>query len=417
MCRGGADYHNGLRRIRITRRWILAFLVIVPTFLTRASVAADQPTPALVNQPRGSGKALFESKGCTQCHTIWGAQGEDRSGSDLGRTGSWRDLMQFAGALWNHTPQMLERLGKKGIARAPLSSDELAELASYVFFARFIGEPGNIERGKNLFEQRSCARCHQLGGRGGTVGPRLDELKPFMSSFFLAQALWNHGPMMAAKMNELHVDRPRFEDSDAADLVALLRGEPQSAAQADLAYAQAGSPQAGRNIFLRRGCNKCHAIDGTGGTVGPDLNALQSAVHVSQLIGTLWNHGPSMWAKMEELGIPFPRFTDAEMSNLLAYLYYVQYMGKKGDATRGAELFRQKSCAGCHTVRGEGGKRGPDLTAVGAPRSPLQWASAMWNHAPAMEKTLRDTQVTWPRFEDDEMRDLVEFLRSSTQGK
>jgi len=41
----------------------------------------------------------------------------------------------------------------------------------------------------------------------------------------------------------------------------------------------------------------------------------------------------------------------------------------------------------------------------------------MWNHAPAMEKTLRDTQVTWPRFEDDEMRDLVEFLRSSTQGK
>lgn len=411
------DYRSGLRPVWIICGWILAFLLIVPPRLAHTSVAASQAEVGLPNQPLGGGKAMFESKGCARCHGIWRPQAEGRSGPDLGRTGAWRDLMQFAGALWNHTPQMLELQRKQGIARASLSSDELAELAGYVFFARFIGEPGNVERGKTLFEQRSCARCHQLDGRGGTSGPRLDELKPFMSSFFLAQALWNHGPMMAAKMNELKVARPRFEANDAADLVALLRGEAQSAAPADLAYAQAGNPQAGRNLFLTRGCGKCHAIGGTGGTTGPDLNAMHSAVRVSELIGTLWNHGPSMWAKMEELGIPFPRISDSEMSDLFAYLYYVQYIGQKGNATRGAELFRQKSCVNCHTVGAEGGKRGPNLTALGAPRLPLQWASAMWNHAPAMEKTLRDEQVTWPRFEDDEMRDLVEFLRSPTQGQ
>jgi len=396
---------------------MIVFLLIVPPFLARTTTGQDEPQALLPDQPLGSGKALFESKGCAQCHAIWGTKTEGRIGPDLGRNGSWRDLMQFAGALWNHTPQMLEKQREQGVTRATLSSDELAQLASYVFFTRFIGEPGNVERGKNLFKQRSCAHCHQLAGRGGTVGPRLDELKPFMSSFFLAQALWNHGPMMAAKMAALKVARPQFEGNDVADLVALLRGEAASAAPVDLAYAQAGNPQLGQHLFQTRGCSRCHAIGGTGGAVGPDLSQLPSAVHLSELIGTLWNHGPAMWAKMQALGIPFPRFTDSEMSNLLAYIYYVQYIGQKGDATAGEVLFQQKSCANCHTVGSEGTKRGPDLAAVGAMRSPLQWAAAMWNHAPAMEKTLRQAQVSWPQFENDQMRDLVEFLRSRTKRK
>ena len=36
----------------------------------------------------------------------------------------------------------------------------------------------------------------------------------------------------------------------------------------------------------------------------------------------------------------------------------------------------------------------------------------MWNHAPAMEAKLSEMQLEWPRFEGEEMRDFVEFVRS-----
>jgi hypothetical protein len=36
----------------------------------------------------------------------------------------------------------------------------------------------------------------------------------------------------------------------------------------------------------------------------------------------------------------------------------------------------------------------------------------MWNHAPTMEKLVQEKGLQWPKFEGDEMRDLVEYIRS-----
>ena len=398
---------------------VVGTLILLMTFAfapqARAGDGDARETPP--SQPFAEGKLVFEAKGCARCHNVWGSNGEAHVGPDLGRTGSWRDIMQFAGALWNHTPTMVEKMRAQQMERPKLSPDEMGTLAGYLFFAKFLGEPGDIERGKNLFEQRACTRCHQLGGRGGTAGPRLDELRPYMSSFFLAQALWNHGPTMATKMEELKVIRPRFEDDDAAHLVAFLRSDAPGAAPLELAYAQAGNPRTGKTLFQEKGCIKCHAIGGTGGTVGPDLGQPRPQLHVAQMVGALWNHGPTMWAKMKDLGVPFPKLTDTEMSDLFAYLYYVQYMGQSGNVARGNDLFREKSCSGCHAAGGEGSKVGPDLAVPDAVRSPLHWASAMWNHAPEMGKKIIETHSSWPRFDDDQMRDLVEFLRSRSHGK
>jgi hypothetical protein len=42
----------------------------------------------------------------------------------------------------------------------------------------------------------------------------------------------------------------------------------------------------------------------------------------------------------------------------------------------------------------------------------------MWNHAPAMKEKAAQEQIAWPRFEGDEMRDLVAFLRAGdTRGE
>ena len=56
---------------------------------------------------------------------------------------------------------------------------------------------------------------------------------------------------------------------------------------------------------------------------------------------------------------------------------FVRSLGKTpvkpppGNAAHGAEIFRGKgACAGCHSIRGEGGIAAPELSTVGETRSP-----------------------------------------------
>jgi len=54
---------------------------------------------------------------------------------------------------------------------------------------------------------------------------------------------------------------------------------------------------------------------------------------------------------------------------------YVRSLGRipakpvPGDPAHGAEIYRSKGCAGCHSIQGEGGVAGPDLTVIGTSRS------------------------------------------------
>jgi len=45
-----------------------------------------------------------------------------------------------------------------------------------------------------------------------------------------------------------------------------------------------------------------------------------------------------------------------------------------GGAQRGAQLFHQQECSGCHLARGEGGVRGPDLSMIGSPGPNVNFA-------------------------------------------
>jgi mono/diheme cytochrome c family protein len=390
---------------------VLVTSLAVSPFARLTRRAEADPGEAPPKQPLVEGRRIFEAKGCVGCHSVREVVGVAQVGPDLGRSGSWRDVMQFAGSLWNHTPAMSVKMHEHGMERPAISPAEMAKLVAYLFVARFFDEPGSVARGREVFEQRSCAHCHQLGGRGGTVGPRLDELGEYVSSSFMAEALWNHGPDMAAKMAEQNLVRSNLEDDDVANIVAYIRGDARGTATLDLAYAQAGSPQAGKMVFQQKGCVHCHSIAGAGGTVGPDLGVQRPRAHMAEMAAALWNHGPAMWAKMKASGRPVPKFSDTEMADLLAYIYFVQYMGHGGNATRGRELFRDKSCAGCHAAHGEGLKGAADLARLDAVRSPFQWAAAIWNHP--IDRQKKEAEPHPPsKFDDDEMRDLVEFLRA-----
>jgi hypothetical protein len=36
----------------------------------------------------------------------------------------------------------------------------------------------------------------------------------------------------------------------------------------------------------------------------------------------------------------------------------------------------------------------------------------MWNHAPEMEKMVTEMYLLWPRFEKNEMKDLISYIQS-----
>ncbi len=217
---------------------------------------------------------------------------------------------------------------------------------------------------------------------------------------------------MAKKMAELRVPRPELRGTDLADILAYIQ-TASADRSTDKIYMVPGSPARGENVFAAKGCVKCHAVRGVGGHVGPDLGTKGLRKSVTEIAGVMWDHEPTMWARMQESGIPLPAFSDQEISDVIAYLFFLQYFDPRGDVANGREIYIEKGCVLCHyTPRGADKRLAPDLSTSAALGSPLELSSAMWNHAPVMEAQIRERGLPWPRFQDDDVRDLVEYLRS-----
>jgi len=392
------------RSLIVMHLLLLAALCLCPTGLQAQSGPGSLPSDPL------AGKRVFVEKGCNKCHAIWGEGGT--LGPDLGKGGVWHSVMQLAGVLWNHSPEMIEKMRERRILRPNISTTEMGDLAAFLYFLNYFDPPGEPGKGELLFAEKQCGKCHAVGGRGGHVGPALDAYKRFASPLFLAGAMWRHGAAMARKMGESNVPRPGFGGRDLAHILAYIQNV-STEYSAEKIYMVPGNPVRGEKVFTGKGCVRCHAVRGTGGHIGPDLGRMELHHSVTEIAGLMWNHQPAMWAKMQALGIPLPEFSDQEISDLIAYLFFLQYFDPRGDVVRGQGLYMEKGCILCHYApRGTERLLAPDLSRSPALSSPLELSSAMWNHAPVMEAQIRERGLPWPRFRGDDVRDLVEYLRS-----
>ncbi len=373
------------------------------------ALAADQPLE-LSGDP-AKGRDVFIGKGCIKCHSIWNSGG--KLGPDLTRIGMGKSLLGIAGSLWTHTPKMVELMEKRGVSRPLLSEQEMQDLVFYLYYLNYFNEPGDPAVGQRTFSEKGCINCHSVAGSGGSVGPRLDTYEKYSSPLFVAQAMWNHGPKMAAAMRQAGVTKPRFDGKDMADLLAFIRRNARRPlASGKLLFP--GDPTVGRQLFTSKGCVECHSIRGRGGKLGPDLAARGETRSVTDTAGDLWNHGGEMWTRMRGAGVERPIFAGNEMADLVAYLYFAKAVGQPGNRQAGKTLFVEKGCGRCHSVGGGKGI-GPDLRASRALNSPMSLIAAMWNHAGMMESAVKEKSLPWPKFEGDEMADLMEHLRS--EGK
>jgi cytochrome c2 len=204
--------------------------------------------------------------------------------------------------------------------------------------------------------------------------------------------------------------------SSVSALVVALVLWPLAAA---LGQPLAGSPQdplAGSRVFGEKGCVKCHAVNGMGGKIGPDLARIQRPRSFYDLATSMWNHLPRMADRMERIGIARPRLERDEAANLIGFLYTLNYFDRPGNVEAGRRLFTGKRCILCHQVGGAGGVVGPNLDFLKQFGSPIFVAAAMWNHGPQMAETMRVRGVARPAFSGDELRDLLAFLTQAPGG-
>ncbi len=173
-------------------------------------------------------------------------------------------------------------------------------------------------------------------------------------------------------------------------------------------------PLAASRVFGAKGCVQCHAVNGVGGHVGPDLGRIPRARSFYDLAAAMWNHLPRMVERMRQLGIQRPHLKPRETGNLIAFLFTLNYFDSPGNLQAGRRLFAAKKCIVCHQVGGTGGVVGPNLNFLKQYGSPIFVAAAMWNHGPAMAKAMRIKGIERPSFMGSELLDLIAYVKSAS---
>ena len=176
-----------------------------------------------------------------------------------------------------------------------------------------------------------------------------------------------------------------------------------------------GDAGRGRDVFDGKGCARCHVPRGQEG-MGPPLEQLRRPQGAFVLAGRLWNHAPAMFTALKIESLAWPQIGADEMADLMRYLGADAARDPSPDPGKGHLLVVRKGCLKCHSLRGEGGRLAPELAAARASyESAVAWAARMWGHTPAMAAKAMEVGVLYPRFADDEMVNLVAFLRSTAK--
>lgn len=389
----------------------LVLLLSSMTLVARAQ--QPPPQPFAPEWAMLAGWDVFAKKGCGKCHGIRGVGGG--IGPDLGRIETGKSFFELGAAMWNHLPRMGAKMRELGIERPRLTPLELSNVIAFLFTAQYYDELGDAKVGERLYTVKGCILCHEVGGKGGRVGPGLDFLKRLNSPVLVAAAMWNHGPEMTATMEAKGVKRPTFQEKELVDLVAYIVAAAKEGPR-ETGQVIPGTPEGGQKLFSEKRCIVCHEVGGKGGRVGPDLGRRGHHVSLVRFAGLMWNHSPTMWARMKERGIEIPRLTGQEMADILAYLYVSHYFDQAASGVRGQQLLQSKGCLTCHSVRGKGGKISADFATSKLVGSPAWLIAGMWNHSRYMEAQVQRQEIPWPIVTGQELADIAAYLASISRA-
>jgi mono/diheme cytochrome c family protein len=396
-------------RVKI-RPLFIALTLLLAFAPGRALKAAESGSAILPGNPL-EGSQLFSEKGCLRCHAINGVGGV--GGPDLGQGILKRSLLDIAGVMWNHSPGMAHVIEERRATRPLFKAPEMASLLSFLYYIGSLDAPGDAATGERLFREKQCQTCHSLAGKGGKHGPALDGYSKYASPIYLTVSLWNRGKTMAGVMEALGISRPTFEKNNIPDIFAYIRSFGRGV---ERIYAQPGSPRNGEKLFVQKRCIECHSVTPQGDPTRANLRARLIKGSLMTIAGAMWNHGPKMWADMARRGVPTSSLSAEEMSDIIGYLYFLQFIDPAGVPERGRLVFQEKRCGNCHLAAVKGVAQGPDFAKSDKLKTQLEVVTEMWNHASTMEEKMLKQSVEWPVFRGGEMADLMAYLISLRAG-
>ncbi len=354
--------------------------------LNAATVAADS----------SRGSELFGTLECVQCHSINGQGG--KAGPDLGRrVDRGFTPASLAATMWNHAPAMWAAMKERDVAAGKLDEQAAMDLFAYFYSAHFFDKLGDAGRGKQVFSSGHCSECHGLT----EAQPKSPDAKPVSEwtaigrPIELVDAMWNHAATMRPEFARRKLSWPELTSQDLTDLLVYVRNLPSTREKPARVEITAGTN--GEALFMSKGCAACH----TGGnTLGPKLKGMT----LGDIAVAMWNHEPKMPPNA-------PQLSTDEMRDLVSYVWAGQFFEDSGNAAAGAKVFSSKHCASCH----EGSGTAPKL--AGKTFTGAAMVSALWHHGPRMLDEMKTKGGAWPRFDDNDMANLLAYLNSGGNAK
>jgi ubiquinol-cytochrome c reductase cytochrome b subunit len=165
--------------------------------------------------------------------------------------------------------------------------------------------------GVAYFRQESCATCHALWDSGGKVGPDLTRIPIRRNAAWMLE----HFKRPSAMRPGTSMPPIQLSDGQLNALAAyLLKLNPKNAAALESAPDFAAR---GAQVYQANQCGMCHAINGSGMSVGPGLNGVakrRSREWVAQHFADPQKLSPGTM-------MPPYRFSPQDLENLTAYLF------------------------------------------------------------------------------------------------
>jgi mono/diheme cytochrome c family protein len=119
--------------------------------------------------------------------------------------------------MWNHA-QLMRRRGGSTVTLDPA---EMRDLVAFLFAQYYFFEPGNAVAGRQVFQTKGCAACHE-SRRSETGAPDLSHATEAYSPVTLMAAGWEHGPVMLQAMKREKIPWPQFRGAEMRDLISYL---------------------------------------------------------------------------------------------------------------------------------------------------------------------------------------------------
>jgi mono/diheme cytochrome c family protein len=247
----------------------------------------------------GRGKAVFTAKHCTECHGI--TSSPLPSAPPVAKWDSLADPVVLAQQMWNHGTQMRAEFARKKLTWPQLTAQELTDMLVYLQNlpqTRKLAENFQFAPSANgaaLFQSKGCVECH-----AGKVD--LQTLLKNQTITQIAADMWDHQPSMKPQP-------PTFSQEEMRQLLAYIWARQY--------FSGNGNAERGKKVFDEKSCATCHNNPSSG---APSLAQHQEPYSDITMISVLWTHGPRMLESMTQQKIAWPRFTAAQMSDLIAYL-------------------------------------------------------------------------------------------------